>query len=105
MVRIACALFLAALGCATLIASSVEQVSMADVTKGSEFIFRGRVLDTRTTRDGNSPIFTHVTFEVLEVYKGPNAGNRIELDFMGGKIGTLELKVADMRFPAPGETG
>jgi hypothetical protein len=83
----------------------VEQVSMADVTKGSEFIFRGRVLETRSTRDGNSPIFTHVTFQVLEVYKGPNVGDRIELEFMGGKVGTLELKIADMRFPAIGETG
>jgi len=78
---------------------------MADVTRGSEFIFRGRVLETRSIREGASPIFTHVTFQVLEVYKGPQVGARIELDFMGGKIGALELAVADMRYPAIGESG
>jgi hypothetical protein len=83
----------------------VEQVSMSEVTKASELIFRGRVLEARSVRVGDSAIFTRITFQILEVYKGPNAGNRIELDFMGGRLGTLELKVSDMRFPAVGESG
>jgi hypothetical protein len=96
---------LAIVGCASLIASSVEQVSMTQVTKGSELIFRGRVLETRSLREGTSAIFTRVSFQVLDVLKGPQVGDRIELDFMGGKIGTLELRVADMRLPTLGETG
>jgi hypothetical protein len=91
--------------CAIALASSVEQVSMAEVTKGSELIFRGQVLDTRGVREGTTAIFTRVTFQVLEIYKGPKVANQIELDFMGGKLGTLELNVADMRFPRVGESG
>jgi hypothetical protein len=105
MVRLRCALLVVVVGCAAVFASSVEQVSMAQVTKGSEFIFRGRVLDTRGVREGTTAIFTRVTFQVLEIYKGPNVGNQIELDFMGGKLGTLELNVSDMRFPRVGESG
>ena len=78
---------------------------MTQVTKGSELIFRGRVLDNRGVREGTTAIFTRVTFQVLEIYKGPNVGNQIELDFMGGKMGTLELNVSDMRFPKVGENG
>jgi hypothetical protein len=105
MVRILCAVLLAIMGCTALIASSVEQVSMSQVTKGSELIFRGRVLETRSFREGTSAIFTRVSFQVLEVFKGPKVGDSIELDFMGGKMGTLELRIADMQLPTIGETG
>src|SRR5262245_17132715 len=105
MVRLSCILLVAVMACAIAFSSSVEQVSMAEVTKGSELIFRGQVLDTRGVREGTTAIFTRVTFQVLEIYKGPKVGNQIELDFMGGKLGTLELTVADMRFPKVGEGG
>ena len=102
MVRIGWTLLLVAIACTRLIASSVEQVSMTEVAKGSELIFRGRVLEVRSIREGTGAIFTHVTFQIIEVYKGPSVGDRIELDFMGGKLGTLELNVADMLFPVIG---
>ena len=105
MVRIGWTLFLVVIACTPIIASSVEQVSMTEVAKGSELIFRGRVLEARSIREGTGAIFTHVTFQIIEVYKGPSVGERIELDFMGGKLGTLELNVAEMRFPAIGESG
>jgi hypothetical protein len=105
MVRLSCVLLVAVMACSITFASSVEQVSMAEVTKGSELIFRGRVLDAHSVREGTTAIFTRVTFQVLEIYKGPKVSNQIELDFMGGKLGTLELNVADMRFPKVGESG
>jgi len=105
MVRLKCALLVTVMACVIVFASSVEQVSISEVTRGSELIFRGRVLDTRGVREGTNAIFTRVTFEVLEIYKGPKVGNQIELDFMGGKLGTLELNVADMKFPKAGESG
>ena len=85
MVRISWTLLLVVIACTPLIASSVEQVSMAEVAKGAELIFRGRVLEARSIREGTGAIFTHVTFQIIEVYKGPNVGDRIELDFMGGR--------------------
>lgn len=105
MARLRCVLPAMILGCAVAFASSVEQVSMAEVTKGSELVFRGLVIETRGVREGTTAIFTRVTFQVLDVFKGPKVPEQIELDFMGGKLGTLELSVADMRYPRIGESG
>ena len=70
-----------------------EMVSKADV------IFLGAVVDQRSEwephPEGGRSIITHVTFDVERVLKG-HVGLRTQLTFLGGTMGDLAMKVADM---------
>ncbi len=89
-----------------LLASSVKQVDMAEITGDAQLIFEGRVVGTRVEQaPGSRAIHTWVRFEVLDVIKGSYSEPVIELSFLGGTRGDLTVKVSDMQIPAMGEHG
>jgi hypothetical protein len=53
---------------------------------GAEFVFEGRAIGRRTLEDGGpGALRTCVSFEVLEVLKGPAVASPLELCFAGGR--------------------
>ncbi|WP_457673350.1 hypothetical protein [Thiolapillus sp.] len=89
-----------------LLASSIKQADMAEITRDARLIFEGRVIGTRVEQaPGSRAIHTWVRFEVLDVIKGDYSAPVIELSFLGGTRGDLTVKVSDMQIPAMGEHG
>ena len=90
----------------TLLASSIKQANLAEVTHDAQLIFEGRVIGARIEQaPGTRTIHTWVRFEVLDVIKGSYDKPVIELSFLGGTRGDLTVKVSDMQIPAMGEHG
>ncbi|MAF33092.1 MAG: hypothetical protein QF876_02965 [Desulfobacterales bacterium] len=87
-------------------ATTILEVSFAEVIQGAELIFEGRVLseETRPSPIDGRP-FTYFTFEIIDVINGPYSGNYIELGFAGGTLRGLTLSVSNMRMPEIGERG
>ncbi len=86
-------------------ATTVQSISFDGLCEQAGFVFHGRVVDVFPRQDSNGRIWTRVRFEVIEVLKGETTVPALELDFLGGRIGELELTVAHMRVPAPLEEG
>ena len=86
--------------------STVAPVSLREMASRSELVFEGRVIGLEPVRpDGSSSIFTRIRFRVTDVLKGDHEGPTLELDFMGGTIGSLTLSIGDMKLPKKGERG
>ncbi len=89
-----------------LLASTIKQADMAEITGDAQLIFEGRVIGTRIEQPpGSRAIHTWVRFEVLDVIKGSYDKPVIELSFLGGTRGDLTVRVSDMRIPTMGEHG
>lgn len=87
-------------------ASSVRHIDVGELTATAELVFEGRVLEKRVLhRKGSRTVRTQVTFEVLEVLKGDDPGERLTLSFLGGRTSDLVLEVSDLRMPRVGEHG
>lgn len=88
-----------------VLASTVLEMSFAQVVQHAELVFEGTVLavEPRRARDGS--IHSYVQFAVYEVVKGQYADSHIELRFLGGKVDGRALHVTDMSIPLPGESG
>ncbi len=70
---------------ATLSATTIEKLDLAEVTSQADRIFSARVLSTESAWDAaEGQIFTSVEFQVLEGIKNAQAGQRITLRFLGG---------------------
>jgi hypothetical protein len=80
---------------APLRATTLAPAAFDDQLAAAEIIFRGKVIDQvsrwQTTPHGRA-IFTDVTFDTLETFKG-FAPARYTLELLGGKIGDDELIV------------
>jgi hypothetical protein len=87
------------------LASSVLQVSFEQLVRSSELVFEGRVVDRRAEADSRGVIKTHVTFEIVDVYKGSISSRTIDLPYLGGTVGDLTMQVSDLEPPAIGERG
>ncbi len=85
-------------------ASSVRQVSVGEMLKGSEFVFEGVVVATEAY-GASGRIYTAVTFEILRSIQGAHSGRNIVLTFLGGTVGDLSFRISDMRMPVIGERG
>jgi len=86
-------------------ASSVLQVSFEQLVRSSELVFEGRVVDKRADVDSRGMIKTHVTFEIVDVYKGSFSSRTIDLPYLGGTVGDLTMQVSDLEPPDVGERG
>lgn len=87
------------------LAATVRQLGVADLLRGSQFIFHGVAVERQVVAGARKgEIFTRVTFRVQEVIRGPSV-DRLELDFLGGTLNGLTLSVSDMTVPAVGEEG
>lgn len=88
-----------------LTASTVERVSIEELARNSELIFEGRVTHVVSGYEPNGNIYTYVTFEILDLLKGRYPGSRVELRFLGGRVGDIALSVGDGPYPESGERG
>lgn len=99
------ATLLGMLGALPAAATTVRQLGVADLVRGSQLIFHGQVVDRRAIAgERKGQIFTRVTFRVFEVVQGPAVG-RLELDFLGGTLNGLTLAISDMTVPGVGDEG
>jgi len=87
-------------------ASSVRDVTVAEMLAGSELVVQGRVVGQRVEgTGGKGGIFTVLTLEIVDVVKGTPASRTIELRYLGGQLGDQTLRVSEMALPALGEQG
>lgn len=86
-------------------ASTVLEMSFAQVVEHSELVFEGQVLSVQPRRMNDGSIHTFVVFEIIEVVKGDYPTTNIELSFLGGEIAGSAMHVTDMQIPIIGETG
>jgi hypothetical protein len=88
----------------TIQASTVLELSFADVVESAELIFEGRVIALEAREDGDG-IHTYVSFEVLDIVKGSYSSATLELRYLGGRVGSRQLQITDMDLPQNGESG
>ena len=101
-----CALIICLLGVSPLLtATTVAQLSFDEVVGTADLVFEGRVVSVEARATGPRSIHTFVEFEILDVLKGEYTGARIELSYLGGRVGNRQLEVSDMQLPEAGETG
>ena len=86
--------------------TSVREVGFEEMLTQCELVFEGRVLDIETRKpSGNRHVRTYVTFQVLDVLKGHDPGETLELSFLGGTWQGKTLMVHDLNLPQAGEIG
>ena len=85
-------------------ASTVLQLSFADVVENAELIFEGKVIAIEASEDADG-IHTSVSFEVLDIVKGSYSSPTLELRYLGGRVGKRQLQITDMDLPQTGESG
>ena len=103
-------LMLAALFTALLISSqsratTIAQMDFYDVLATAELVFEGRVVHVESRLTGPRSIHTRVRFEILDVLKGEYRQPTLELQYLGGQVGTQVLEVQSMQIPGLGEHG
>ncbi len=86
-------------------ASTVLEMSFAQVVEHSELVFEGRVQSVEPQILGDGRIYTFVEFEILDVVKGAYTDTQIQLSFLGGELAGKGMFVTDMKIPLVGETG
>ena len=89
----------------TCVATTVLQLTFTEVCDRATLIFEGKVASIEVRREASGKIWTYVTWDVLDVVKGPGVGDRIEFPFLGGTVGDLTLEVGAMQIPKIGEQG
>lgn len=92
--------------CGPAAATSVLQISFAELCSVADIIVDGRVVQIDVREDADTPfIWTHVTIEVIELIESEFDGDRIELAFLGGSVGERSMQVSQMTVPQLGERG
>ena len=73
-------------------------LSTEELTKGSEFIVVGKVesVESMWSKDGKT-IISRAHIIINEVIKGEQSKERITVEYPGGEIGDIGLKVSDVR--------
>ena len=85
-------------------ATTVEQMTLAEICDHSEMIVEGRVLSAESYVEPGGRIATRVRIAVTDRMKG-DAGRELTLRFAGGTVDGMTLEISDMVVPRPGETG
>lgn len=87
------------------LASTLQELSFAQVAIDAELVFEGEVIakDPQNMADGS--IRTFVRFAIMDVIKGDYADDTIELSYLGGQVGTKQMRISDMDMPKVGEVG
>lgn len=87
-------------------ATTIRSVSLDQMAVEARLIFEGRVISRQILTDPISGrLFTRITFAVLDVIKGADPGEKLQLDFLGGRDQHLEYQVAEMVYPEINENG
>lgn len=81
----------------------MEGLSTEDLTRASDLVIEGEVINVRTfwSKDGTS-IISRATVLQNSVIRGHASGRHITVEYEGGEIGDIGLRVSDV---APLETG
>jgi len=87
------------------LASTLQELSFAQVALDAELVFEGEVVakDSQYMADGS--IRTFVRFAIMDVIKGSYADATIELSYLGGQVGSRQMRISDMDMPNVGEVG
>jgi len=89
-------LALALFGAALATATTVQKVSLQDLTKKSAAIVMAKVEDTYGRREADGEIYTYITLRVLEPVKGPKGETSVTIRQIGGRADNLESIVSGM---------
>lgn len=85
--------------------ASVRLVGFDELVQSSALVFHGRVTGTRSRLlPGPQGIVTDVEFDVIEVLKGEAPG-RLTLNFAGGTVDGVGMRVHGLNRPVEGEEG
>jgi hypothetical protein len=87
-----CQLFLTMLLCAAVRATTIEKLSLEEMTYLAQRIVRARCI-SNSSFWAEGEIWTSTSLEVLETLKGPST-NRIEVRLLGGTVGGLDASVS-----------
>jgi hypothetical protein len=101
MVRLGCLLSIFLLGCSSLWAATLEQLSLEEMVLQSSAIVRAKAAGSRSVRDG-ALIYTLVELEVLEQWKGDRAA-RLEIALPGGQVGGFSQHFGGVPVLTPGQ--
>src|ERR1041384_436441 len=82
-----------------VLASSVLQVTVDELVRSSDLVFEGHVINKRAEFDKQGSIKPHVTFEIVDVYKGSYSSHTIDLPFLGGTVGDITMTISDLKPP------
>ncbi len=85
-------------------ATVLQELSFDDLVAQSVFIFAGKVQSAREEQQGEL-VYTLVTFNVEQTFKGSAPTATIELRFIGGAANGHNVKVAGQFIPAAGARG
>ncbi|MFT5571437.1 MAG: hypothetical protein ACI9FR_000351 [Cryomorphaceae bacterium] len=106
------AFFIAVTFCSELKASSIEQIGFKAMSRSAEAVFEAEVTAVEARWDqSKTRIHTYIEFRLVDVIKQPSQGNnlqtgeRLVLQFLGGKVGADELRVSGLIYPELGEKG
>jgi hypothetical protein len=87
----------ALLGAQAALATTVQKLSLQELTKKSDSIVMARVDDAVASWDaGHKEIYTYITLSVLQPVKGNNGATTIMLRQLGGTVGTIASIVPGM---------
>ena len=85
--------------------TTIQKLDIDDVVMGAELVFEGEVLTHEVRVDSNSNLInTFVTFLVLDVIKGSNQIDTLELKFAGGTLNGETVRINGLSIPQPGGT-
>ena len=76
-------------------ASTVEAMSLAQMSERAQMIFTGRVLEQRTGWNAaRTRLYTYTTFEVDRYLKGGVGAERVTIRVWGGQVGQYRMMVS-----------
>lgn len=87
-----CQLFLTIVLCSVVRATTIEKLSLEEMTYLAQRIVRARCI-SNSSFWAEGEIWTSTSLEVLETLKGPTT-NRIEVRLLGGTVGGLDASVS-----------
>ena len=86
--------------------TTIQKLDIDDVVMKAELVFEGEVLTHEVRVDSSSNLInTFVTFLVVDVIKGSNQIDTLELKFAGGSLNEETVRVNGLSIPQPGEQG
>ena len=86
--------------------TTIQKLDIDEVVMEAELVFEGEVLTHEVRVDANSNLInTFVSFLVIDVIKGSNQIDIIELKFAGGTLNGETVRVNGLSIPQPGEQG
>ena len=98
--------FFVALLCAPFsVASTLLELSFSEVASEAQLIFEGEVLGMESQYVADGTIRTFVRFQIIDVLKGDYTGGTIDLSYLGGQVGTRQMRVSELQMPSVGEVG